>query len=80
MKTYNEIDEYFKQMSVKELLQYYDECKTVIKSNDYKIVKDAVEYCFGEVNIIQLQINQLHWHFINALIDKLKKTIKEYEI
>ena len=71
MKTYNEIQEYFDSLTIEQLKEYHNELITIQNPNDFIIVKEVVDYCFGKIDIIHLQINKLHWHFVESLINKI---------
>lgn len=71
MKNYQEIQNYFNSLTTEELLQYYNELKTIQDTNNFVIVKKVIEYCYDKVDNIWVQINRLHWYFAESLINKL---------
>jgi hypothetical protein len=72
MKSFTEIQTYFNSLTKEELLQYHNEISTIQNPNDFIIVKQIVEYCYGKIEIIHLQIFKLTYHFIDALIRQLE--------
>jgi hypothetical protein len=72
MKSFTEIQTYFNSLTKDELLQYHNEILTVQNPNDFILVKQVIEYCYGEIDIFYLQIVKLNPYFMDALINQLK--------
>jgi hypothetical protein len=79
MKTFNEVQEIFNSLSVYELIEYHTELveySLYPSEQDMPLVYKVVRLVYGEVDMIHLQVNALHWHFASACVKTLKKLPK----
>lgn len=71
-KTFSQKQEWFNNLTTEELIDYHRE----VSDRDvdyYDVVKEALIYCYGEIDYNM--INKLHWHFAQACVNKLKTSI-----